>query len=132
MDKSSLAILLMGIIGSFLLGQNAAWGNIGNRSYSTWYETHFLIEKTGFCKWIYFKPKHFGRYTLFEVINFFLSFLLPFLFGVFALLLSTHILSKSIFNAIIGVSLLLVFISDFFICILNEIGSHKDEKNGFI
>ena len=75
MGREEVFFLVFGIIIVFLMGQNIAAGNIGNRSYSLWYETHFLIKKQGICKLIYFRPKHFGRYTLYEVISFFVSFL---------------------------------------------------------
>ena len=60
MGNAEIFSLVFGIILSFVMGQDNAWGNIGNRSYSIWYETHFLIKKQGICKLIYFKPKHFG------------------------------------------------------------------------
>ena len=68
MEKSEIILLLYSLVACVLNGQNEASGNIGNRSYSLWYETHFLIEKKGICKLIYFKPKHFDRYTLYKEV----------------------------------------------------------------
>ena len=66
-------IIIFPMLGAIAWLQNEASGNIGNRPYSSWYETHFLVERKGICKLIYFKPKHFGRYTLFEVACFFID-----------------------------------------------------------
>lgn len=71
MELNDIIILIYGAICWFAFGQTEASGNIGNRSYSIWYSTHCLMEKKGICKLIYFKPKHFDRYTLYEVVTFF-------------------------------------------------------------
>ena len=65
MELNDIIILIYGAICWFAFGQMEASGNIGNRSYSIWYSTHCLMEKKGICKLIYFKPKHFDRYTLY-------------------------------------------------------------------
>ncbi len=49
--------------------------NIGNRQYSMHYKSHFLIKRTGLAKLIYFKPKHFHRYSIWEVVAFFFSYI---------------------------------------------------------
>ena len=123
--------LIFGIVICALIGQNNAWGNIGNRSYSIWYETHFLVKKQGICKLIYFKPKHFGRYTLYEVISFFISFLFPIIFGCLAIFLCANILTSLIFNIIIISCVGLLFISQLVVVIVNDIGSYNDENKRF-
>ena len=65
METNDYLILIWGMIAGFLWGQLEASGNIGNRSYSIWYQTHFLVEKRGICNLIYYQPKHFARYTLY-------------------------------------------------------------------
>lgn len=128
MGNAEIFSLVFGIIFSFALGQDNARGNIGNRSYSIWYETHFLVKKQGICKLIYFKPKHFGRYTLYEVISFFISFLFPIMFGCLAIFLCANILTSLIFNTIIISCVGLLFISQLVVVIVNDIGSYNDEK----
>lgn len=131
MGNIEIFSLIFGVILCFAMGQDNAWGNIGNRSYSIWYETHFLIKKQGICKLIYFKPKHFGRYTLYEVISFFVSFLFPITFGCLTIFLCANILTSLIFNVIIISCVGLLFISQLVVVIVNDIGSHNDEKKRF-
>ena len=61
MELNDIVILIFGAILWFVFGQMEASGNIGVRSYSVWYSTHFLIEKKGICKLIYFKPNEKDR-----------------------------------------------------------------------
>ena len=131
MGGTEIGFLIWGLAGCLLNGQISAGGNIGNRSYSIWYETHFLIEKKGAAKLIYFKPKHFGRYTLYEAFSFFFSFLQIILFGVLSILLILNILSPYAFRIIVSSIVLSVFFAEFFIVIINDIGSRKDEKKRF-
>ena len=131
MDRSVLLFFISGIVYALLMGQTVAWGNIGNRSYSAWYETHLLVERKGLCKLIYFKPKHFGRYTVYEVLAFFASFLLPLIYTGILILVYKGILQDSIFKAIISLSALFVFIGHFVVVIVNDVGSRKDKKKRF-
>lgn len=131
MGREEVFFLIFGIIIVFLMGQNIAAGNIGNRSYSLWYETHFLIKKQGICKLIYFRPKHFGRYTLYEEISFFVSFLFPMIFGFLTIFVCTNILPSIIFNTIIVSCVGLFLISQIIVVAINDIGSHTDEKKRF-
>lgn len=131
MGGAEIGLLIWGLAWCFLNGQISAGGNIGNRSYSIWYETHFLIQKKGLAKLIYFKPKHFGRYTLYEVFSFFFSFLQIILFGVLSILLILNIISRFAFSVIISSIVLFVFFAEIFIVIMNDIGSRKDEKKRF-
>lgn len=94
MENNEIALLLYGLMMCILLGQMEASGNIGNRSFSIWYETHFLIEKKGICKLIYFKPRHFERYTLYEVVGFFASYLSIPVFAMLGLLCYTDVIDQ--------------------------------------
>lgn len=53
MGTTDIVLLIWGLICFLLIGQGCASGYIGNRFYSAWYETHFLIEKKGVTKLIY-------------------------------------------------------------------------------
>ena len=55
---------------------------MGNRLYSIEYETRCLVRRRGLCKLIYFKPEHFGRYSIWEVVFFFASYLQLILFSI--------------------------------------------------
>lgn len=131
MGTTDIVLLIWGLICFLLIGQGCASGYIGNRFYSAWYETHFLIEKKGVTKLIYFKPKHFGRYTLYEVFSFFFSFLQIILLGILSILLILNILSQSAFRIIISSIAFLIIFAEIFIVIINDIGSCKDKKKRF-
>lgn len=131
METTELIVFIVGVIICLCWGQNEAWGNIGNRAYSSWYETHFLVENKGIFKLIYFKPKHFGRYTLFEVFSFFASFLFPIAFGILSILLSLKVISNFLFFVIVGSACMALFISSILVIIVNDIGSYKDDKKRF-
>lgn len=70
--REYVPVSLILLLGFALLHGSVAW--IGNRPYSKKYESYCLIKKRGIMKLIYFKPKHFNRYTLDEVLFFFVSF----------------------------------------------------------
>lgn len=124
-------ILIIGIIMILLMGQLAGSGNIGNRAYSSWYETHFLMERKGICRLIYYTPKHFGRYTLYEVCSFFSSFIYCAIAVVVAFLAHVNVVTEIVLNVLFIVAIGLLFISSFVIVIINDIGSHKDDKKRF-
>lgn len=73
MDKTQIGILFCNL-SVFLLLQISII-SIGNRPYSMHYKSHLLLRRRGLCKLIYFKPKHFHRYSLWEVLSFYLSYL---------------------------------------------------------
>ena len=131
MQLNDIIIFIVGMCLCCLWGQFCAAGNIGNRSYSAWYETHFLLKKKGICSLIYYKPKHFGRYTLFEVFCFFFSFLQFFVYGALALLLVFDKISVGAFRLICSGMPVALFLADFAIALLNDIGSHLDGKKKF-
>ena len=131
MENNEIVFLVFIALMTVAWGQVDATGNIGNRAYSVWYSTHFLLEKKGILKWIWFSPKHFGRYTLYEVIVFFLSLLCPFVFGGLAVLRACGVLGElALF--IIGLALLFMLPASMaVIALVNDIGSRRDEKKKF-
>lgn len=131
MEINDIILLIWCAIGCAVGTQSAASGNIGNRGYSIWYSTHFLIEKQGICSLIYFKPKHFERYTLYEVISFFATYLCVIVLALLGVLRYLELLSSQSLYLIASFIVVLVFCSDFAIIILNEIGSRRDEKKKF-
>ena len=131
METNDWVILIWCAIACFFFGQVEASGNIGNRAYSIWYETRFLIEKKGICRFIYFKPKHFGRFTLYEVTAFFSSFLCFFLFLLLGLFRYADWISSTTLHIIACSMLALFFFSAFAIAIINDVGSRRDEKKKF-
>lgn len=131
METNDYVILVYCTIACILFGQLEASGNIGNRAYSIWYETHFLIEKKGICSLIYYKPKHFARYTLYEVVSFFVSFLCVFLFLLLGVSRYVGWISSEALDIIACSVATLVYFSAFAIAMVNEIGSRRDEKKKF-
>lgn len=131
MELSDIFILIGCAILCFAFGQIDASGNIGNRSYSIWYSTHCLIEKKGLCKLIYYKPKHFDRYTLYEVITFFVSFVLIAVFALLAFFCCAGVLDVKAVHAVAFVTIGLIIISQLVIVLINDIGAHRDEKKKF-
>jgi hypothetical protein len=129
--SKEIVILIYCAICCVLLGQNEASGNIGSRSYSIWYETHFLVEKKGICKLIYFKPKHFERYTLYEVIAFFSSYISIPVFGAFGVLFSVGLIDSNVIFFVAGVTVIFSLLSQLIIVTINDIGSHRDKKKRF-
>ncbi len=128
MGENEIVILIIGAILCFAIGQLEAAGSIGNRPYSVWYSAHFLIEKKGICNWIYFKPKHFERYTLYEVISFFVSYFLIFVFGTLGAFRYVDWLSAKALYAITFSIICLLYLSTFAVAMINEISFRKDEK----
>ena len=124
-------IIIFPMLGVIACLQNEASGNIGKRRYSSWYETHFLVERKGICKLIYFKPKHFGRYTLFEVACFFASFAYILIYLAVGLIWNAGLIDKNTTLAICMILVAITFIPSLIIVAINDIGSHKDEKKKF-
>lgn len=131
MGTDEIIIWVCEMVVCFFWCQVEASGNIGNRSYSSWYETHFLAEKKGIFSFIYYSPKHFGRYTLYEAVCFFFSFLQFFFSGGVALLVLFGILLPEALVIVCLVLMGCVFVSSCAVVILNDIGSHFDEKKKF-
>ena len=75
------SLLLFGLLTVFFFS-NIRVTFIGNRSYSMYYESHALVERKGILKLIYYKPKHFHRYSIWEVLLFFYSYLVLIVLGI--------------------------------------------------
>ena len=78
MTNEQICILLLSL-SIFALLQMNVW-NIGNRQYSMHFESIHLIKRKGIFKLIYYKPKHFHRYSIWEVISFFASYAILIIF----------------------------------------------------
>lgn len=121
------AITLYALIANFLWLQ----GNvclIGNRQYSMHYKSHLLVKKQGIIKLIYFKPKHFHRFSLWEVVGFFLSYIETITLGVLLALSFKFEIDKHaliIAYSIVGFS----FVSELIRIIYIDISRHIEEKN---
>ena len=131
METNDVVVLILGAVYWFSVGQLEASGSIGNRSYSIWYNTHFLIEKKGVCKLIYYKPKHFDRYTLYEVIAFFTSYVSIPLFAVLGIFRYFDLISTRGIFAIVFASTALILLSQLLIVTVNDVGSYRDKKKKF-
>ena len=131
MKSEEIAYLIIAAIGSAGWGQFMASGYIGNRPYSIWYSTHCLVEKKGICKWIYFKPKHFERYTLYEVISFFASYLSVLILGIMAVLRLANLVHANVIYTVCLVIFGLFYLSSFVVAMINEIGYRRDKKKKF-
>ncbi len=73
MSSEQICLLLIMIWNFMWLQMNVVI--IGNRENSMHYKSHLLVKKIGLAKLIYFKPQHFHRYSIWEVIAFFLSYI---------------------------------------------------------
>ena len=112
-------------------GHLAASGYIGNRPYSIFYETRCLIRPVGLFRLVYFRPKHFGRHTCFEVCAFFASYLqIPYQAALW-LLGRSPVLDENLLPLLCGLPLFLLFFSTFAIVMVNEVGARRDEKKRF-
>lgn len=131
MEGIEIARLAFGIAALFAFGQAEAAGMIGNRTYSVWYDTHLLIEKRGICRLIYFKPKHFGRYTLYEALSFFASYLWPAVFGILCVFCANGFLSAPVLLTAIGVLIGVTVASSLLVSVLNDVGTRQDQKKTF-
>ena len=131
MQPNDWLTIIFPMLGVIAWLQNEASGNIGNRPYSSWYETHFLVERKGICKLIYFKPKHFGRYTLFEAACFFASFAYILIYLAVGLIWNAGLIDKNTTLAIFMILAVITVIASLIIIAINDIGSHKDKKKKF-
>lgn len=102
--------------------------NIGNRQYSMHYKSHNLVKKEGLAKLIYFKPKHFQRYSIWEVLSFFSSYLQLFAFCILFILgffyPSLTLISEIASFLVLAIS----FFAEFFKILYIDITNHKEEK----
>lgn len=121
------AITLYVLIANFLWLQ----GNvclIGNRQYSIHYKSHLIVKKQGIIKLIYFKPKHFHRFSLWEVVGFFLSYIETIVLGVLLVLSFKFEIDKH--ALIIAYSIICFsFASEIIRIFYIDISRHVEEKN---
>ena len=89
------------------------------------------MEKKGICKLIYFKPKHFDRYTLYEVVTFFVSYISIIVFAMLGALCYVDLINTTVMNVSVISSTVLILLSQLVIVMINDIGSHRDEKKRF-
>ena len=121
------SILLFATIVCFLFSQLSV-NLIGNRQYSMHYKSHGLVENKGIMKLIYFKPKHFHRYTLWEIFFFFFSYVMLIGLGtLFGLGFRYEILHKIGFIAAF-VCLGILTIVEFIRVVLIDIQNKQEEK----
>lgn len=111
--------------------QIAASGYIGCRSFSSFYETHFLFRKKRLCKLIPYKPKHFGRYTFYEVFNFFYSCFQLVPVSIIILVYCFGCENYTFFGIYFNANFVFIVLFNVIVCIINDIGSHFDEKKEF-
>lgn len=112
------------IIGNF----PCSFMGIGNRSYSMYCESHFLIKKKGLLKLIYFKPKNFGCFSFFEVFAFFFSYIVFVVDVSLIILVFTNTIT---FNGLSPVTLSLcgcIFFVDLLWTVINDITNYREEK----
>ncbi|MCR5349367.1 MAG: hypothetical protein K6E20_00090 [Acholeplasmatales bacterium] len=117
----------------YVLIANFVWlqGNvclIGNRQYSMHYKSHFLVKKQGIMSLIYFKPKHFHRFSIWEVVGFFLSYIETIVLGLLLALSFKIEIDRVVLivaYSTIGFSIISEVIRIFYI----DISRHIEEKN---
>ena len=131
MKPNDWVLLIFCMLGSSAWLQIEASGSIGNRQNSSWYETHFLVERKGIYKLIYFKPRHFGRYTLYEVVCFFASFVSVLVHIALGIVWGLGLIEEIVAALACGSFLALLMVSAALIVIVNYIGANKDEKKKF-
>ena len=121
------AFLLYSTIASFLFLQGACI-TAGNRQFSMHYKSHGLIKRESIFKLIYFKPNHFHRYSIWEVLFFFASYIQLFIF--LAVFFASFSIDISKVGAIISFSfMILSVISELVRIIYVDISRKNEEKN---
>ncbi len=126
MTTEQVAILYGLIVNFIWLQVNVCL--IGNRQYSMHYKSHFLVKKQGILKLIYFKPKHFNRFSIWEVVGFFLSYIETIVLGLLLALSFKIEIDRGVLIAacsIIGFSFVSEAIKIFYI----DVSRHIEEKN---
>ncbi len=124
--KEQFSILLITIV-TFGWLQVSTF-NIGNRPYSMYYKTHGLVKKVGLASLIYFKPQHFHRYSIWEVISFFSSYIQLFTFLILFILSFFYPSLVSISEISAYIVLAISFFYEFFKVLYIDITNHEEEK----
>ena len=126
MYNETISIIFMTVC-LFIWFQINTW-NIGNRPYSMKYKSHGLVERKGIIKMIYYKPQHFHRYHITEVISFFLSFTCLILGAIFAIVTEIYFSFASIGIGILTGLLLIGLLGVFVKVICIDISYKREEK----
>lgn len=126
MYNETIGIIFMTIC-LFVWFQINTW-NIGNRPYSMHYKSHGLVERKGIIKMIYYKPQHFHRYHITEVISFSLSFIGLILGTIFAIVTEIYFSFSSIGIGILACLLLIGLLGAFVKVICINISYKREEK----
>lgn len=126
MREETINIIVLSILLFIVLFINPL--SIGNRPYSMHYKSHGLVERKGVIKLLYFKPKHFHRYHISEVISYFLSFFYLIFGIVFAIVSELNPSLNFVGMDVLAISYILFMF--FFISkiIYMEITYRKEEK----
>ncbi len=126
MNNETIGIIFMTIC-LFFGYQTNTW-NIGNRPYSMHYKSHGLIEKKRLIKLIYYKPQHFHRYHITEVISFFTSYLCLIIGIVFSIVSGINNSLSTIFIIILTIFMLIWIFGSFIKVVCIDIEYKKEEK----
>ena len=131
MDNEIIHILFLAV-GSFAWNQIGVW-TIGNRQYSISYMTRATFERKGILKLIYFKPKHFGCYSIWEIIGFYFSYIVLFVSLLFACvgLANEGIAKIGVFISFVlfGISFIFGIIKIIYIEVSRLIEENKEKHN---
>ena len=92
------------------------------------YKSHCLVEKKGLMNLIYYKPKHFHRYHISEVISFFLSFFFLILGIAFSIISEINNSLSLILIKILGIFSLIWLIGSFVKVLYIDITYKKEQK----
>ena len=112
---------------------------IGNRVYANKFEKNYLLSKTSFLnKLVFYKPKHHGQHSLFEIANYFaglIQFLIiaiVYLIGwIFNFSLILDVVNSRLIMGIIGVIFVLLVINQLTFSVLNDVYCKKEEKEDY-
>lgn len=102
--------------------------NFGNRMPSMYYESFYLLKKTGLLNLIYFKPKHFHRFNIWEVIFFFSSYVCILVSIVLILLTFLNMINPITCALVSGAILSVLFLFDLIRVIIIDIQFKCEEK----
>ena len=92
------------------------------------YKSHGLVEKKGLMNLIYYKPQHFHRYHITEVISFFVSFFCLLLGNIFSFVSEINNSLSSILIMILTALMLIWIIGSFVKVVYIDITYKKEEK----
>ena len=126
MNNETIGIIFMTVC--LFFGYQINTFNIGNRPYSMHYKSHGLVEKKGLMNLIYYKPQHFHRYHITEVISFFVSFFCLLLGIVFSIISEINNSLSSILIFILTILMFIWIIGSFVKVVYIDITYKKEEK----